>query len=101
MMVLVVNAMTAQEVMDVQERADLSEGVCDSCASAQPGCSHLESRRYACSTRIVDLSRVCSDRYGGPVPVPGIPGSLPALVRCGSGIGWSGIVVQEWNMKYA
>ncbi len=45
------------------------------------GCGRLGCRRCACSTRFVDLFRLCCDRHGEPVPLPGIPGTLPALAQ--------------------
>src|SRR5260370_20674761 len=68
------------EVICVQERPDLAPGVYHASAPAQHRIGRLECRGCACSTGGVDLSRICGDSYGGPIPVPGIPGSLPLLV---------------------
>jgi len=68
-----------REVMGVQERPNLFEGVCHSRAPAQPGCRRLGCHRCAFSNWGVDLSRVCSYRYCKPVRVPAVPESLPLL----------------------
>src|SRR6266567_7172202 len=67
----------------VEERSHLSEGVCHPGATAQPRLRRLGCRRCACSTRFVELSRLYCDHHGEPVPLPGLPGSLPALAQVG------------------
>src|SRR6266568_4110413 len=65
----------------VEERSHLSEGVCHPGAAAQPRLCRLGCCCCACSTRFFDLSRLCGNRHGEPVPIPCIPGSLPALAQ--------------------
>lgn len=66
-----------------KESPHLPEGLCYSRAPAQSGCRRLECPRDAWSTWSVDLSQVCNNRHGWPVPVPPVSGALPLLVRPG------------------